>query len=205
MDLTSYGRTDSNSGRSGTAESLRVTNPVPITTWQADVTVKSVEVVGCAANPTSTYSKAQLFGGFFNDGTSPGPGDRTGDIFAIIAASMDTITGDRIEAFFNRCTNANCTTVIAGGSHVFSTKWTKGVANTLSIQWDQPNHRFIFTVNPGPNQEQVALPYTFPDTNPPVLNFKDLDVANGPASCMGPSLRTSATMKALFDNVMVNP
>jgi hypothetical protein len=206
IDLTTWGRTDSNTGDAGSPSSrLGVTNPGPVTTIQADVTVKSATVVGCAANPTRTAARASIAGGFFNDGTSPGPGDRTGDIFVGIQSVRNTITGDRIHAFVDRCTNANCTTFVTPFFVVFTASWVQGVANTLSVQWDKPNKQFIFTVNPGGSQEQHIFTYAFSDTNGPVVDFKNVQVDNSAASCLGPAPRARAIMKALFDNMMVNP
>ena len=205
ITLTTWGRTDSNSGNAGTQSNrLGVTNPVPVTTIQADVTVKSVKVVGCTANTTPTRSRAQVVGGFFNDGTSPGPGDRTGDIIAGTQSVRDSIQGDQIEAFINRCTNAACTTFTTLAFQVFNATWTKGVADTLRLEWDPANDRFIHTVNPGGVNEIIMLSYLVPDANAPVVNFKQVAASNSAASCTA-APRASAIMKALFDNVMLNP
>jgi hypothetical protein len=205
IDLTTWGRTDSNTGSAGTQSSrLAVTNPVPVTTIQADVTVKSVKAVGCAANTTSTRARAQVIGEFFNDGTSTGPGDRTGDIIGNIQSVRDTLLGDRIEAAITRCTNANCSTITSPAFVTFTASWVRGVANTLSVQWDKPNKQFIYTLNPGGRQEQHILTYTFADSAAPVVDFKQVAVSNSAASCTAPP-RANAIMKALFDNVMLNP
>jgi hypothetical protein len=205
IDLTTWGRTDSDSGIAGiSAARLRFSNPTPITTIQADVTVKSVKVVGCAFNNTPTRAFAVINGAYFNDGTSPGPGDVTGDIIGAILKVRDSLAGDRIEAIIWRCTNATCTILATLASGVFVTPWTKGVGDTLRLQWDPANDQFIYTVNPGANQEVITLAYTVSDTDPSLINMRQLADNNSPASCLsGP--RTSATMKARFDNVMVNP
>jgi len=206
ISLTGWGRTDSNTGNGGSQSNrLGVTNPGPVTTIQADVTVKKATVVGCSANTTSTRARAQVIGGFFNDGTSTGPGDRTGDIYAGIQSTRDSLLGNPIEAFINRCTNANCSTFTTASAVNFTATWVQGVANTLSVQWDKPNKRFIYTLNPGGSQEQHILTYTLSDANAPVVDFKQLSATNSAASCTGPAPRTYAIMQALFDNVMVNP
>jgi len=206
ISLTTWGRTDSNSGNGGNlSNKLGVTNPVPVTAIQADVTVKSTKVVGCTANTTSTRSRAVIVGGFFNDGTSTGPGDRTGDILAGIESVRDSATGDQIDASFSRCTNANCSIATTPAAVAFAASWVQGVANTMSVQWDKPNKQFIYTLNPGGNQEQHILTYTFSDSNGPVVDFKQLSAQNSVASCLDPAPRAYAIMKALFDNVMVNP
>jgi len=206
IDLTTWGRTDSNTGNAGFQSSrLNVTNPGPITTIQADVTVKKATVVGCTANTTSTRAEARVLGGFFNDGTSTGPGDRTGDILAGIQSHRDTLAGDKIVAYITRCTNLGCTTSTITTSVTFTGSWVQGVANSLSVRWDKPNKQFIYTLNPGGSQEQHVLTYTLSDANGPVTDFKQLAASAVAASCLGPAPRTSAVMQALFDNVMVNP
>jgi hypothetical protein len=170
------------------------------------VTVKSAKVVGCAANAASTRARASVVGFFFNDGTSPGPGNRTGDIGASIESRRDSITGDQIVALIFRCGSSDCTTLTTSlGIHAFTAVWTKGVADTMRIQWDAANDQFIFDLNPGGlNPETANLSYTSSDAAPAVGDRKALRSANSVASCQsGP--RGSATIKALFDNVMVNP
>lgn len=205
LSLTSYGTTLSDSGTAGiTNTRLQVTSPAAVTTLQAAVTVMSATVNGCAANMmTATRARANLFGSFFNDGTSPGPGNLTGDIRATLHKVRDSILGDRIEAFLNRCTNAACSSTAQLGFHVFTTVWEKEEADTLRVQWDSPNNQFLYTVNPGlQGEETVALGYAVPDALLPVFAFKQLSVANSVASCT--TGRPSATIKARFDNVRVN-
>ena len=206
MDLTMYGRTDSNTGVAGNAtHNLHHTNPSAVTTIQADVTIKSVAVVACASNPSPTRARGQMGGAFFNDGTSPGAGNRTGDIFAGIQKVRDTSLGDRTELYIARCTNSGCTANTTLTSTLFTAVWVTGVADTQRLQWDQPNHRFVYTLNPsGLSSETKTLSYSVSDSSPAGSNNKLIGVANSAANCLsGP--RTSSSMKALFDNVMVNP
>jgi hypothetical protein len=211
MSTTTWGRTDSDTGAIGPEGSrLNITDPAPITTFQADVTVKSVNVVGCNNNTTFSFSLAQVEGGYFNDGTSSGSGDRTGDIIAVIQKTQDSVFDSRIEAVIIRCTNTTCSGQTNLTFHFFGTTWKEGKTDTLRLQWDQGNHQFMFTVNPdGQHAETVALAYNDPffisDSNPPVVAFRQLSIGNKPASCMPPAPRTMAAMTALFDNVMVNP
>lgn len=72
------------------------------------------------------------------------------------------------------------------------------------MQWDPANNQFLYAVNPGTRRgETVALGYNFATIFPPVVGFKQLSVTNSVASCTAG--RKSASMKASFDNVMVNP
>jgi hypothetical protein len=203
--LTNYGRTNSDAGAGGTASSaLQHTNPAVVTTLEAAVTVKKVEVQGCAANSTATRARAGLVWALFNDGTSPALGDRTGDVFAGIQSVRDSISGDRIEAFINRCTNATCTTFVTLNFHAFAASWTTGIADTLRMQWDPGNDQVVFTLNPGaPGEESTVLGYGLSDAAPPVVAFAQLQAANSVASCTAG--RRRASMTAIFDNVGVNP
>jgi hypothetical protein len=68
----------------------------------------------CSANPsTGVRGRAQVIGSLFNDGTSPGAGDRTGDIFAGLQQILDTVLGAVFQPFLLRCTNASCSTFVA--------------------------------------------------------------------------------------------
>jgi len=206
ISLTTWGKTDSDSGTAGSQSTrLAVTNPAPITIFQADVTVQNARVVGCAANVSSSRARAQVIGAFFNDGTSSGAGDRTGDILAGMQSHRDSILGDQILAFITRCTNASCSTSATLFFVTFAASWVQNVANTMKTEWDPGGNQFIYTLNPGPGQEQHSLGYAFSDSNPPVLDFKQLAASNSAASCLPPANRGVATMRAVFDNVMVNP
>jgi len=119
-----------------------------------------------------------------------------------IQSHRDTLTGDEIVAFINRCTNAGCTTFTTSSSVVFTASWVQGAANTLRVQWDKPNKQFIFGAN---GSEQHILTYALSDANGPVVDFKQVAANNSAASCLGPAPRAYAIMKALFDNMMLNP
>ena len=206
MDLVMYGRTDSDIGVAGNAtNALNHTNPSAVTTIQADVLMSNVELVACAPNTSPTRAQAGINGFFFNDGTSPGAGNRTGDISAGIQKVQDTKLGDQTELFIARCTNSDCSAITTLASTVFTAAWVMRVVDTVRLQWDQPNQQFVYTLNPaGPSPETKTLSYTVTDTNPAVVSIKALSVSNSAANCLsGP--RTSSYIKAYFDNVMVNP
>jgi len=129
--LTSYGRTDSDTGTLGNAlVSLEINNPTVVTTIQVDVTVKSAKVRGCAFNTTATRAAARVMGDFFSDGTSPGPGDRTGDIIAGTVSQRDSLAGDQIVAFVTS-TLLCFFLVLTGNDKVVAV--LDGLAPTLSL------------------------------------------------------------------------
>jgi hypothetical protein len=168
------------------------------------VTIKSPFVQGCPSNTTPTRARAQIIGSFFNDGTSPGPGDRTGDIAAGIHKVKDSLSGNVIEGFLLRCTNADCTSVTTIVSRSFAASWAVGVPDTLHLQWDAPSNQYVYSVNPGtPNEETVVIPYAFSDGTPAAAPFRSLRAHNTVASCMAGQKK--ASISALFDDVFVNP
>jgi hypothetical protein len=203
--LTTFGGKSSDSGTGTGRQFLLFATPAPITTIQAAVTVKASLAQGCPANPTSTRTRATILGFFFNDGTSPAPGNATGNVFAGIQKVKDSAIGNKIEAFFGRCTADDCIFGATLAAHTFTTAWADGIADTLRVQWDEVGNQFVFAVNPGiPSEEIAVLPYAFPDGNPlQRFDQKDLRVNNSVANCTAG--RQKASMKVLFDNVMLNP
>jgi hypothetical protein len=169
---------------------------------QAKVKVIQADVTACAGNPSTTIrARAQIVGGFFNDGSSTGPSDRTGDIIAGVQKIRDTIQGDVIQVFIVRCPDASCsfTTSVAGQN--FLTPWSEGQVHAMSVLWDKPNKQFIYAIVEGKNTEQLTLPYSQNDSPLPVNNFKQLSINNSAANCAGSQKRSSMT--AVFDTVMM--
>lgn len=144
-----------------------------------------------------------LTGSFFNDGSSTGPGDRTGDILAVMQKRLDH-NGNQITVSLSRCTEPGCPTSTLLSSFTFTSTWTPGRAHTLRLEWDAAGNRFLFTVNPGKSSEEsTALTYTASDSLPPVVNFKQIRAQNRAANCL--SERKKVVMQALFDTVKLNP
>jgi hypothetical protein len=200
-----YGST-SNSGTTGGQARLNVTNPAAITTMQARVTVNSALAESCSTNNPGSLlvrARAEVIGSFFNDGTSPSAGDRTGDFQAAIDKIADTNLGNVIQAFVLRCTNATCSTFTTINFANLVTPWSPNEPHTLTLAWDKTNKRFIMSATTQLGQtETVFLSYTQSDSDPPVNEFKELLVLNSAANCTGS--HKQAYMDALFDTVMVN-
>ena len=72
--------------------------------------------------------------------------------------------------------------------------------NTLFVQWDQPNHQFIFQLN---NGAQVFESYSVSDTSPPFDAFKNIDLSRVVSDCTA-APRPYTLLDADFDNVYVN-
>jgi len=206
MRLTQYGLNNSDSGVSLGQVRLSVTNPTPITTMQARFNVLSGEAQTCPTNAGALVrARAQIVGGYFNDGTSPGAGNRIGDILGSVAKTVDSILGNIFVAAVTRCLDATCSNTGTLSFHQFLATWTPNQVHTLTQTWDAANHQFVFTVEPlsGGQPETITLPYTQSDATPPVVAFRELILNNWAANCNGSRLHASNV--ARFDNVMVNP
>jgi hypothetical protein len=94
---------------------------------QGNVTVTSALVEGCPANTSATRVRAQLNGVFFNDGSSTGADDRTGDIRAFIEKRGASTGANTIRAQVNRCIDPQCDDQEVLASRTFVTGWTLGV------------------------------------------------------------------------------
>lgn len=203
MALTTYGDVTSNSGDRSGRFGLSFPNPTPITAMQAKVIVKQAMAQDCPANPAVSRARAQLIGAFFNDGTGPGAGNRIGDILAGIQKEQSH-DGFLMRAFINRCTDSGCSRSSPVVSQTFTAPWQIGKADTLFMQWDPANNRFLYELNPGTSREEsITLTYTLSDSLPAVTNFKSIRASNNGANCTAG--RTKVVVAALFDNVKLNP
>ena len=200
--LVGYGSATSNTGAPSHGAGIGVTNPGPIIGLTARVTVVKATAGGCAANPTAARARAQVVGAFFNDGSSTGAGDRTGDILAGIQKQLDSVTGARIAAFISRCANAACTNIPGVSSQFFVTTWHAFQPHILRVEWAPNDDKFIFTVNPDARGEEIVeLAYVFSDSSPPALDFKNLSLNHTTPNCLGD--RQKALMDVFYDDAQV--
>jgi hypothetical protein len=172
---------------------------------QAKVTVQSAVAQACAANSSAAIALAGIFGAFFNDGSSTGPDDQTGDVRVLFELRLQTTQTRTIQASITSCDDPGCDnfTNIAI-PHTFTQSWAVGAARTLKLEWDPDNDQFLATLNPGTaGAETASLSYSgVSDADPPVNDRKELRVQNLPLNCT--AARTKASMTARFDNVMLN-
>jgi hypothetical protein len=128
----------------------------------ADFQVRSLEVVGCAANPTMTRIRPAIVDvGGFNDGTSSRPGDATGDHFVRVLANQEGVNPDRwdelrVQAFLFRCIDAACSNALSTTFDLDMGRVFIGVPFTLRAEWQPEASRFVVGVDDGPG---VVLPY----------------------------------------------
>ena len=107
--------TDNNGSTFFASNGLRFRNPEKVSRVQAIFKVNQVHVdTHCVANTTrTTEAQAEVYWVGFNDGSSTGPGDRTGDHKFELRASRTANSSDaagalRVRASICRCLNASC-------------------------------------------------------------------------------------------------
>ena len=200
--LVGYGSTAADTGVASHGTGLGVTNPGPVIGLEAKVTVVHAAAGGCIANPAPARARARVVGAFFNDGSSGGPEDRTGDIRAGVQKQLDSVTGARIAAVISRCAGADCTVSADLSSQFFATTWKVLQAHVLRVEWVPQDDKFVFTVNPGAlDEEVVELTYLLSASDLPVLDFKSLSLDHTTPNCLADRRKTF--MDALYDHARV--
>ena len=204
MEDRLYGRTDTNSG--GRFEGVFLGFPAQdsVTAIGADVWVRQFEADSCASNSSIADTDATLLGSFFNTDT-PVTNSWTNDVYASLRVvrfsnSSDPANTLRIQADVNHCLNSSCSSLESLAHQDLGTA-TSNPAQRIRLltQWDQPNHRFIFTSN----GTDFVVPYTVSDTALPGVKVKQLHQSNFVVNCQQPTPPVSF-MEAFFDRVLVN-
>jgi len=171
----------------GASNVMSLNNPTAIDQLEVEFNIRQAAVVGCAANPTFTRLRpAGISLNKFNDGTSPGPGNMTGDHFVRVLVNREAFTADpegvlTVQAFVFRCINAVCSNAISNVFNLAVATVTVGENFALRAVWDAPNNQFLVGVG---DQADVALAYT------PALNqglarvpFADVRMQSVVANC----------------------
>ncbi len=183
---------------------LSFPDPAAITTIEANVQVGQVEAMVCST-PGSNASEArvELTGRFFNTAT-PTPGSSLNDVFAIAAISRRSDSTDpdpvlRVIFFAGECSDDFCSTATSLG-FIDVGPIAPGQTETLRLEWDQVNHRFVFQRGGG---SLFTIPYEVSDIAPPSSQFKNLHIFTFAANCTAEP-RPVAFMEAFLDDVFVN-
>jgi hypothetical protein len=174
---------------------------------QATVTVAAVSVDPCAAGTMGGGASfgAQIFGHFFNDGSSRGPGDLTGDVFATLQQSLGS--SGAFVASLGRCLSADCAWIERLAAVGFTRAAPVGAAHTLTITWQPAVNSFLFVVGGAGPLESHRIAYTQADATPARGFAYDLRVVNTPSVCYGPPAirhRGRATIDVRFDDVRLD-
>src|SRR5262249_52496554 len=155
---------------------------------------------GCPANPDATRPRAVLGGAFFNDGSSSGANDQTGDVIAHIHMVLDSNLGPGFELEVIRCDDAACNTSALLGNAPFTKVWALNERHPMILAWDAVNKQFVGIVGfPTVAQEIQTVSYgALSDVSAPGVDFKELGIKHQVASCTAGA--KMAQMTVLFDN-----
>lgn len=173
---------------------LQVTNPASITEISFEITVNSAALVGCQSNPNAGATWAGFVGRFFNyQGQEYGD---AGDVEAgidLAREGTDARAPLRVGAHF---------TTMDGSASDWPNLGFVNVGQTakLRIEWDQPNHQFVFQLNKDP---EVYSQYSVPETSAPATALNAFWVGRGTPDCTTTPLG-STMIDTHFDNVYVN-
>ena len=208
MAAGAYGDQDSGSA-SGAATRLYFNEGDLVTAIKARVSVDQVSAEGCSTNLNVTQARVRLSGYFFNTTADPTPGSRFNDVYAYIYIERRSDSTENpnilhVRGWVTKCTDSDCTS----SSPLFNQDLGTvrlGRFVEISIQWDQPNHRFIFQLD---NNQPVYADYTdiVTDTSPPgSANDKRIEVFHNLPNCIPDAEpRPMGMMGVYFDKVYVN-
>ena len=202
LSETTYSTTTDDNGASGSIFGLNFPVPSAITEVSFTVVVRKAEAVSCGSNLSGPVDIGPEFRGrFFN--TENSPTSQLGDVEGGIGAyrnSTDVGSAIQVGFHYERCADDFCssrTTLDFGVLGYIQ----PGTTNRFHINWDQPNHRFIFQLNNGP---LVFSPYAVSDSSPPSFAVRAIDIAQQVAHCTTKP-RPFASIDAFIDDVRVNP
>jgi hypothetical protein len=200
MSLTTFGKTDANAGNFGGNTRVRLNSPAGLTILFVQVTVTQAVAQGCPANTTATRPRARIRAAFFNDGSSTGANDETGDIIADLQMVMDSSKGPVFELNVLRCSDAQCNGSTNVGFVTFAKIWALNQPHTLLLFGDQANKQItgIVDFNTAGAETQNVAYGMISDTNAPGLDFKELQVTNLVASCTAGAKMAQITVR--FEN-----
>jgi hypothetical protein len=189
-----------------------------VTAFRSAVTVAGMSVelpqsgAICSGETRFNSGRVQIFGHFFNDGSSIGPDDLTGDVVAAVSlervAERDPATGARVvrdvaEARVGRCQTSDCG-FVGWQATPFTRTWTVGVAHVLTIVWRPGSNEFMFTLaGGGVAAESLTVP-TRTELAPPRGYVYDLRVEAQPIKCEDrptDDFPQRVSVDARFDNV----
>lgn len=205
MEARGYAGTTSNSGSEFPRYGLSFPRPNAVSSLQATMRVQAVQLVGCAGNRVAAQVRSRLSGSFFNAGPgSPVPGSSNNDVIARLhinrlSNSRDPADRLRVRGDAIKCEGTHCQRVTGLGFVRLGTVQV-GQDVTLRMDWDAAGNRFLFKLNANP---AVPLRYSVPDSSPPGLPYKNVQIAHTVPRCTSLP-RPTAFMRVRFDNVLVN-
>ena len=209
-----YGGDLSNTDTQNMRRQLYLRDVGGISSIEASIQIakKGHEITGCAANPVPSETRISMGGAFFNDGSSPGPGDFTGDIITSIgfykfsdSAIPPGYMG--VRARVQRCTDPTCSlsTIDTIYETFFDNLLVKfGKKTMLRITLDKSTDKFTFQVG---KKVSKTYPYTgviVSDSAAPVMINTRLEVAHWLANCLTPAPKAVGWADILVDYVSID-
>jgi len=187
--MTNYGNTLSDSGTTTGRIDLRpkltgvLGGPGFIVGMQANATILASRIQKCGANTSTGGARAQMLGFFFNDGTSTGPDDRTGNIIGFINMQKNAPPLDNqvITAGISRCLIASCEQSTTLASQTFDATWALNETVTLRLVWKKANGKFTFVAKG--ETHDIFYPGGLIDSGPPITSFNALRASNFVENC----------------------
>ncbi len=189
---------DADEDRSVSANFLDLADPELVDQLSMDFVVKHVTVTGCEANPRPSIARLARIGlDPFNDGSSTGPKDETGDHFLRLYAYRGSESPDppgvlRVKAELFRCADPECNDSPVVASVDLHPPVRVGQQFTLRVIWDPPNQRFLVGVSHFPD---VPIPYTASIVKPPVVRQAFLVIRHDTARCTAASTEADADIR----------
>jgi hypothetical protein len=207
MSLRREGETDRNISSRTSSTFLNIANPAGIVQIEALMGVLDVLVERCQANGTPSAASLLIAMTAFNDGSSTGPGDRTGDYNAVVQVIRRSNSADaagilRVEGRVTKCQDAAC--LLENQQQIGALKdlgvtIPVGVAFTMRLTWDATSKRF----QAGVNNASVNLPYSpANDALPAVQRSAGIEIRSTTANCVAGA--TEADLEAGVGPVSTN-
>jgi hypothetical protein len=174
-----------------------------LTALRFNITVRDVSVLGCS-DPEGNISRS--FAGFngtlFNDGSSSGSRDATGNLGAFLfverrSDSVDPPEMLHVIAGTFRCLNNSCSRVEDVQRDLGTV--TIGEQVSLRVVWDELNSQLRFRKN-----RDAVVRVRYEGSVARRINSRTLLVRGDAANCLD-SRRGVAAMGASFDDVFINP
>jgi hypothetical protein len=189
----------SNTGSASSGLSLQFARSADVHEVEATFTVDSVEITACAANNAGSATRARparLVMQKFNDGSSSGPGDQTGDHQALAQAFRNGSSTDpagvlTVEAGIIRCTSASCGTFTSVVNQPLGTV-AVGQTFSLRLRWDEAGDQFLASLD---GAAEVTLPYGVPDSAPAANLFVLTNAFHTTANCTAGAIEVDSTTR----------
>jgi hypothetical protein len=194
-----YAPTTDNSSAYGGAWGIAITSPVSVTGVAYSFSVRKAVTVACKNSDQPAATSTDFEGSFFNasDGSSI-----VGDVELSVAAVQHNTDGKNapLSVIANawECADKNCARSDLFNQTIGTVN--RGVNNTVSINWDKANHRFVFNLN----GSQTIIGYAVSDASATFFPYKGFDIQRYVPYCKA-GKRPYTLIDATLGPVYVNP